>query len=164
MASSPNLREDPWRALVATEILIGVRSCASAKHPSMPHVTTANCLQTMASSSSDVSLLSDEFSESSNLELVRMTKSSGKLAHGRMSSARRKKQLLAASAHEKRQLRKTGEDASVPAAGAAVGVAATSQPGGIALPHSTSGSAAKLALMRGDSRPASVVDGKLDVY
>ena len=132
MASLPNLREDPWRPLVATEILIGVRSCVSAKHPSMPHITTANCLQTMASSSSDVSLLSDEFSESSNLELVRMTKSSGKLAHGRMSSARRKKQLLAASAREKWQLRKTGEDASVPAAGAAVGVAATSQPGGIA--------------------------------
>ena len=141
----------------------------------------------MASSSSDVSLLSDEFSESSNLELVRMTNSSGKLAHGKMSSARRKKQLLAASAREKRQLRKTGEEASVPAAGAAVGVgvAATWQPVGIAeavcadgsstsagtsdattaaLLHSTSGSAAKLALMRGDSRPASVVDGMLDVY
>ena len=38
VASSPNLREDPWRALVATEILIGLRSCASAKHPSMLHV------------------------------------------------------------------------------------------------------------------------------
>jgi len=185
VASSPNLREDPWRALVATEILIGLRSCASAKHPSMPHVTTANCLQTMAAFSSDVSMLSDEFSESNNLELVRMTKSSGKLAHGRMSSARRKKQLLAASAREKRQLRTTGEDAPAPAAGAAVSVTATSQPVGVAeavcadgsttsagtsdattaaLPHRTSGSAAKLALMRGDSRPASVADGKLDVF
>ena len=102
-----------------------------------------------------------------------------------MSSARRKKQLLAASACEKRQLRTTGEDASVVAVGGAVSVAATSQPVGVAeavcadgsttfavtsdtmtaaLPHSMSGSAAKLALMRGDSRPASVADGKLDVY
>ena len=50
VASSPNLCEDPWRALVATEILIGIRSCASAKHPSMPHVTTANCFLLSASS------------------------------------------------------------------------------------------------------------------
>ena len=64
--SSPNHREDPWCALVATEILIGLQSCTSVKHPSMPHVTTANCLQTMASLSSDVSLLSDKFSESNN--------------------------------------------------------------------------------------------------
>ena len=68
VSSSPNLREHPWRVLMATEILISLRSCASAKHPSMPHVTTANCLQTMASLSSDIGLLYDEFSESNNLE------------------------------------------------------------------------------------------------
>ena len=185
MASSPNLQERSVVYPCGTEILIGLRSCASAKHPSMLHVTTANCLQTMASLSSDVSLLSDEFSEINNLELVRMTKSSEKFAYGRMSSARRKKQLLAASAHEKRQLMTTGEDAPVPAAGAAVSVTATSQPVGVseavcadgtstsagtsdatttALPHRMSGSTTKLALMRGDSLPASVADGKLDVY
>ena len=86
---------------------------------------------------------------------------------------------------KKRQLRTTGEAAPVLAAGAAVSVTATSQPVGVAeavcadgsstsggtsdtttaaLPHRTSGSATKLALMRGDSRPTSVADGKLDVY
>ena len=79
---------------------------------------------------------------------------------------------------QKQQLRTTGEDA-------AVSVAVTLQPVSVAeavcadgsstsagtsdtttaaLPHRTSGSATKLALIRGDSRPASLADDKLDVY
>ena len=73
----------------------------------------------MAFFSSDVSFVSDDVDESNSLELVSMKKSCGKGMDGIMSYVKKRRQLLAASAREKRKLisspvRNAGEDAAMP--------------------------------------------------
>ena len=154
----------------------------------MPFVAICHCLQNMASFSSDVSFVSDNVDESDSLKLVCMKKSCGKGMGGRMSSVKKRRQLLAASARGKRKLisspvRNAGEDAAMPVAavtstslpiavtecGTSDSVTADTSDATIvketaAMPSSASRSRTKLALMRDDSRPISVADGKLDVY